>query len=461
MTTKQPTDSAMKSTAETPPQKTDDIVKIRRYAVICAVLWTLMLSGLFAVYLVDTRKTVHEIGHSMVQAAYEENVLFRRWASLHGGVYVPETTATPANPYLAGIPERDIITPSGRRLTLLNPAYMTRQIFELAHEQPNMPQGHITSLNPIRAENAADPWERLALKLLEQGAKEVVEPAVINGQPHIRFMRPLVTEKPCLKCHAAQGYKDGDMRGGISATLSLFPIQKHMNNEILQRALIDSFIWLVGLGLIWFGTGKIIRTMTLLHDEHNSLRESRVNLKATLDATADGILAVSAEGKILFFSKRFTELWRIPQAILDTNDDDKLLSHVLDQLSDTETFLKEVKRLYGSDESSFDNIELKDGRLFERYSFVLRQAASMTPGRVWSFRDITERKKAEMEREAALAKVKKLEGIIPICMYCKNIRDDKDAWHSLETYMSEHTDALFSHGVCSTCMEKHFPVNNK
>ncbi len=91
----------------------------------------------------------------------------------------------------------------------------------------------------------------------------------------------------------------------------------------------------------------------------------------------------------------------------------------------------------------------------DRYFQV--SAYSPEPGKFATvFYDITERKRAEREREIALENVKKLEGIIPICMYCKSIRDDKDAWHSLEEYISGHTDARFSHGICKSCMEKHF-----
>lgn len=70
-------------------------------------------------------------------------------------------------------------------------------------------------------------------------------------------------------------------------------------------------------------------------------------------------------------------------------------------------------------------------------------------------RDLLARQKEELEE--AIARVKKLEGIIPICMYCKSIRSDDDNWKRLETYISDHTDALFSHGICPTCFAKHFP----
>lgn len=80
-------------------------------------------------------------------------------------------------------------------------------------------------------------------------------------------------------------------------------------------------------------------------------------------------------------------------------------------------------------------------------------------------RDISEqvRLRAELadkvaKLEAAMAKVKQLEGIIPICMYCKNIRVDKEIWEHLETYITEHSEAFFSHGICPECFEKHFGI---
>jgi hypothetical protein len=75
-------------------------------------------------------------------------------------------------------------------------------------------------------------------------------------------------------------------------------------------------------------------------------------------------------------------------------------------------------------------------------------------------RDITESKQAEEERErlvtelqAALAEVKSLRSILPICSYCRKIRDDENYWHTVENYLSLHTGTLFSHGICPTCME--------
>ena len=293
----------MKSATDKTAQKHPEIRKIQRYTMVLCVLWTLLQIGLFGSFVTNTRETIREIGYSMALASFEKDVLFRRWGALHGGVYVPETTRTLANPYLSNIPERDIATPSGRRLTLVNPAYMSRQIFELAQDQPNLPQGHITSLNSIRPENAPDAWETRALKSFQEGAKETVEQMQLNGQPHLRFMRPLMTEKPCLRCHSAQGYKEGDNRGGISVTLSLVPIQNSINKEIQKEALTHSFIWLLGLGCICYGANKITRITKSLRNEHDSLLESEQRFRMLSD-TAPVLIWMTDETKgCTYFNK--------------------------------------------------------------------------------------------------------------------------------------------------------------
>jgi PAS domain S-box-containing protein len=125
-----------------------------------------------------------------------------------------------------------------------------------------------------------------------------------------------------------------------------------------------------------------------IHDQANALN-------MTLNATADGILAVDADGRIIFYNQQFAKLWQIPQSMLDSGDDNTLLDYVIDQISDRDCFMSEVIRLYNSDDSSFDVIEFKDGRVIERYSFPLQRGEPVLYGRVWSFRNITERRQQE------------------------------------------------------------------
>jgi diguanylate cyclase (GGDEF)-like protein/PAS domain S-box-containing protein len=170
------------------------------------------------------------VGESIDAVARERGrVLFslieltRDWNARHGGVYVPITEDTQPNPYLEH-PRRDLKTVEGVDLTMVNPAFMTRQIAELA-EQSTGVRFHITSLKPIRPANAADPWEAESLRIFEEGTeKERIEfigqlAFADKQRPAHRYMAPLHVKPPCLKCHEKQGYKVGDIRGGISVSM--------------------------------------------------------------------------------------------------------------------------------------------------------------------------------------------------------------------------------------------------
>jgi signal transduction histidine kinase len=223
---------------------------IARVFRVASVVWVVLIVALAAVSCWSAYITKITIVKNSAVDSFQKDTVYRHWATLHGGVYVPVTAETPPNPYLAHVPERDISTPSGKKLTLVNPAYMTRQVHTLGAEQRYGLKGHITSLNPIREGNEPDEWERHALLSFEQGSREVFELSSMDGQPYFRFMRPFITEEGCLKCHAAQGYREGDIRGGISVSVPWKPVRAALvaNCIVICAAFaLTGFLGLAGL----------------------------------------------------------------------------------------------------------------------------------------------------------------------------------------------------------------------
>jgi PAS domain S-box-containing protein len=165
----------------------------------------------------------------------------------------------------------------------------------------------------------------------------------------------------------------------------------------------------------------IYRDITEQERTATELANSVSLLQATLESTADGILTVNTEGKITGFNQHFVELWRIPASILSSRDDNQVLAYVLHQLTEPEQFLQKVRELYAHPEAeSFDVLEFKDGRIFERYSRPQR-VADRSVGRVWSFRDVTQRKQAEQALQKAEAIYHALVETLPQNIFRKDL----------------------------------------
>jgi PAS domain S-box-containing protein len=135
----------------------------------------------------------------------------------------------------------------------------------------------------------------------------------------------------------------------------------------------------------------VIRDITARKLAEDKLISSHSLLNATLESTADGILVVDCEGKATIYNKKFAEMWRIPTELLEVGIDEQMLRYVLTQLDNPTEFINKVNELYRNPEmSSIEEIVLSDGRIFERYSIPQRVNDEIV-GRVWSFRDETER----------------------------------------------------------------------
>ncbi|MFC1626231.1 DUF3365 domain-containing protein [Pseudomonadota bacterium] len=297
---------------------------IGRWTWVLALAWTLIAVG--SAYWSISMIREHAFAEAKARATsiYLKDIEYRRWNAGHGGVYVPITEKTQPNPYLKHIPNRDVTTTSGKKLTLINPAYMTRQVHELMTEREDGSRGHITSLKPIRPKNAADLWERAALKRFEAGEVETFSiEKMDDGKRYFRYMHSMVVEKPCLKCHATQGYRLGDIRGGISVSV---PVDKQMSrtqNSITTLRLEHGGLWLLGLGAIFIGGRMQMRAA-------EQLRKRQENFRTVFEHATDAIYLIDPEtAKFIDCNQKAAEMtgYSIPElkkmAVLDLHPEDE------------------------------------------------------------------------------------------------------------------------------------------
>jgi diguanylate cyclase (GGDEF)-like protein/PAS domain S-box-containing protein len=234
-------------------------------------------------------------------------MLYRRWVAEQGGVYVPVTEHTPPNPHLS-VPNRDVTTTSGVSLTLINPAYMTRQVNEIGKGLPSG-KGHLTSLKPIRPENLPDRWETESLKAFEKGSKEVSSVVLLNGEEYMRLMRPFTVEKGCMKCHAHQGYQVGQVRGGISVSIALEPLMTIYRSSVARIAWAHGLLWIFGLAGIGLGVLGLTRQIGQRDQVRDALEKERERLSMLSENAPFGLVMIDKDGRFTYVNPKFREFF--------------------------------------------------------------------------------------------------------------------------------------------------------
>jgi len=249
---------------------------LRRRYIFLAVLWSVLVAGSLAWVISQEKQSTFRTATAAAIASINKDISFRKWANSHGGVYVPPTEQTPPNPYLK-LPDRDVVTTTGKALTLMNPAYVLSEI-QSSFPDDYGTKSHITSLKPINPKNTPDAWEIRALNGFEQGAKELLETQQIDGQPYLRLMRPFFVEQGCLKCHEQQGYKLGEIRGGISTAIALKSYLAREQQLGANMALSHGAIWLIGLAGLGISYRRDRRQAFERETAANNLRASEHSL---------------------------------------------------------------------------------------------------------------------------------------------------------------------------------------
>lgn len=227
------------------------------------LVWTQLIaaSAWWNVHSVNAHTT--EIAAQRGRDLFTMIQLTREWNASHVGIYAIRSELAQPNTLLR-TPNRDLETNDGLQLTMINAAYMTRQISELARRHRF--HFRMTSVDPLRQGNAPDAWERRALEAFAAGTTERIELISSDTASIYRYMAPLKTEPECLGCHATQGHQLGDIIGGISFDIDATALIDSRNKRTLTAAVAHFAIWVAVATLLvgsQIGMHHKIRRLTL------------------------------------------------------------------------------------------------------------------------------------------------------------------------------------------------------
>ena len=430
---------------------TKDPLRIRNYSFFGAIVWTILLAIILSINVKTIKNEALKRAYTYTQVGFEKDVLYRRWASEHGGVYLKIDSATQPNPYLSQIPDRDIIVDSNFRLTLLNPAYMSRQVYELQEKSTEV-RGHITSLKPIRGENAPDAWEIKALNAFKNGENEYSGIDIIDGIEYFRFMKPFMTEESCLKCHAQQGYKLNDIRGGVSIAYPMSKVAILNKAEIANQYILYILLWVLGIGGIILSYFQLIKNDNKRILAEESLKTLNSTLEEKVEERSQELLKSQSDWENIF------NTLDSPAQLIDKN-------HIIKYVNEATVCVFNLKRedLIGKtcyalfhlssepptvcplEKALKENTSIKNEMLMEAFgtSFIVSCSPIYSiSGEIESFMhimtDITERKQSEQELSIANAIINRGPAVAFLW-------ENKEAW-PIE-FVSENVEKLTGYCV--------------
>lgn len=391
---------------------------VSKYVFLLAFFWTMAVGGSLWFNINRTYNNVEELATIYARTAFEKDLTYRQWNSSLGGVYVLVTDKTPPNKYLEHDPLRDQVRSDGKAMTKINPAYMTRLVHEMGALSTGI-RAHITSNKPLRPENAPDPWESQALKRFEHGElNEIVELQNLDQKEHLRFIGPLLTEENCLPCHAVQGYKTGELRGGISVSIPMEQFWVGARYSSLLLTISHMLLWLVGVG-VFLITGRRLKQRSLERDKAEQklrkvmeeleqrveertedLRRRQQELQAFMDNTDAGVYLKNLQGMYVLANKRFAALVKQPLSEIIGHTSRDLLPVELTMALD----LAETRAMAGgSGIFSLENCCFPEEtqQFYTCYLFAILDAQHKVDGVGGILVNITERKVMEEELRTA------------------------------------------------------------
>ena len=270
--------------------------KLLLLGLILALVWTGAIFFFYNRIVQAEKDNTYRSALKEAEVAFEKDLTYRRWVAGLGGLYAEVSSKLQPNDYLH-VPKRDVITTDGEAMTMINPAYMMRMVYGIMDKEAGL-QGHITSLTPLRPGNEPSDWEAKVLKSFKNNPADFHALATENEKPVLHFMRPMFTEEKCLKCHAQQGYKIGDIRGGISVTVPMSGYQQTMKAFIAETNNSFITIWIAGILSIIVVFNTLSRYERARCRAEDELAKTKNYLANIINSMPSILVGVDPEGKI-------------------------------------------------------------------------------------------------------------------------------------------------------------------
>ncbi|MDH5188937.1 MAG: ATP-binding protein, partial [Rhodospirillaceae bacterium] len=329
------------------------------------------------------------------KAAFNKDQSIRQWASNHGGVYIEVSPSVEPSPYLGHMEERDITTPSGKKLTLVNPATMLKQIMNDYAELYGV-KGMIVSTAPLNPENMANKWEASAIAKIKAGAKEVGDFFIdANGKEFFHLIRPMVASDDCLHCHGAQGYKVGDVIGGVGVSIPTKKYHDEVGKIIWGNVITHGLIFITGIaGLFSWHTINSRNFKKQLQAERD-LKESNDRFALFTRYSPNKIHIKDIKGRYTMLNPKSEELFGVSnkeaigktaREIFPSEDGLSFVKHDMDVIKNDSAI--ELEETFGNGANA---------RTFLTVKFPIHDARGNIVSVGSSGVDITERKLAEAE----------------------------------------------------------------
>jgi PAS domain S-box-containing protein len=279
-------------------------LRLQRYRWAVAVAWTCLVGLLLFVDLSNEQRQVKEIALSTARTMYRRD---SHWAMTLGEIYVPLTEEAETILRSGNLPVSTVSTSNGDRLVMMSPASIVKSIESSVGGETGV-KARMTSLAPTRAENAPDGWEEQALQQFDRGVDEVSEMQAIDNRPTLRFIGALKTGPSCMRCHETQGYRLGQIRGGISITIPMEPLYAGANVHIGTSILSYCLFWVLGLGGTVLGGRRLRQQIT----ERDAATEARLRAESQFrkiwEKSFEGMRIIDGNGTILMVNDAYCRM---------------------------------------------------------------------------------------------------------------------------------------------------------